>query len=208
MKKIFKENYTWIILFLCLISLIVLITFALIKENLILDEKGYYIVSKYLIKDNITPIAKIITFLASTYFFIGLSILLLILVKNKKTGLSIIVNLGLSALTNFIVKNIVQRPRPIDHRLISETGFSLPSGHSMVSMAFYGYLIYLTYKYIKNKKIKISLTIFLSLLIFLVGLSRIYLGVHYTTDVLAGYLLGISYLIIYINVINNVLKNK
>ena len=208
MKKIFKENYTWIILFLCLISLIVLITFALIKENLILDEKGYYIVSKYLIKDNITPIAKIITFLASTYFFIGLSILLLIMIKNKKTGLSIIVNLGLSALTNFIVKNIVQRPRPIDHRLISETGFSLPSGHSMVSMAFYGYLIYLTYKYIKNKKLKISLTIFLSLLIFLVGLSRIYLGVHYTTDVLAGYLLGISYLIIYINVINNVLKNK
>ena len=208
MKKIFKENYTWIILFLCLISLIVLITFALIKENLILDEKGYYLVSKYLIKDNITPIAKIITFLASTYFFIGLSILLLIMIKNKKTGLSIIVNLGLSALTNFIVKNIVQRPRPIDHRLISETGFSLPSGHSMVSMAFYGYLIYLTYKYIKNKKLKISLTIFLSLLIFLVGLSRIYLGVHYITDVLAGYLLGISYLIIYINVINNVLKNK
>lgn len=207
MKKILKDNYIWIILFISLIGLISLIVCVSLKENLILDEKGYYLISN-LINDNITPIVKTITFLASTYFFIGLSILLLIMIKNKKTGLSIIVNLGLSALTNFIVKNIVQRPRPIDHRLISETGFSLPSGHSMVSMAFYGYLIYLICKYIKNKKIKICLTIFLSSLIFLVGLSRIYLGVHYTTDVLAGYLLGISYLIIYINVINNVLKNK
>ena len=124
--------------------------------------------------------------------------------KKKKIGISIIINLGLSAVINFIVKNIIQRPRPIGHRLINETGYSMPSGHSMVSMAFYGYLIYLIYKYVKNKNLKISLIVFLCLLIILVGLSRIYLGVHYTTDVLAGYLLGISYLIIFVFVIKKI----
>lgn len=203
MKKL-KDNYIWIILVASLIILLALILIVSIKENIILDQKGYNLVSKYLIKDSITPISKIVTFLASTYFLIGLSILLFMLIKNKKIGISIIINLGLSAIINFIIKNIVQRPRPIGHRLITETGFSLPSGHSMVSMAFYGYLMYLIYKYVKNKKLKISLIFFLSILIVLVGLSRIYLGVHYTTDVLAGYLLGISYLIIYVYALKKV----
>lgn len=200
MKKILKENYIWILLSITLVSLITLILFVSIKESMFLDEKGYQVIS-YLINDNITPIIKIITFLASTYFLVVLAILLFLLIKNKKIGISIIINLGLSALTNYIIKNIVQRPRPIGHRIIDETGFSLPSGHSMVSMAFYGYLIYLTCKYIKNKKVKIILVIFLSALIISVGISRIYLGVHYTTDVLAGYLLGISYLIVYVHIL-------
>ena len=198
MKKILRENYIWLVLFICIISLLFLIIYVMNNENIVLDEKGYYIISKYLISDNITPIFKIITFLANTYFFIPLSILLFIIVKNKKIGLSIMMNLGLSALTNFIIKNIVQRPRPLGYSLVKETGYSLPSGHSMVSMAFYGYLIYLVYKYIKNKKVKLFLIVLLSILILSIGISRIYLGVHYTTDVIAGYLLGISYLIIYI----------
>lgn len=198
MKKILKENYIWIVLFICIITLLFLIIYVMNNENIVLDEKGYYVISKYLINDNITPIFKIITFLASTYFFIPLSILLFIIIKNKKIGLSIMLNLGLSALTNFIIKNIVQRPRPIGYSLVEESGYSLPSGHSMVSMAFYGYLIYLVYKYIKNKKVKLFLIVLLSILILSIGISRIYLGVHYTTDVIAGYLLGISYLIVYI----------
>ena len=74
MKKVLKDNYIWILLFTFLISLISLIVCVSLKENLILDEKGYYLISN-LINDNITPIVKIITFLASTTFFIGLSIL-------------------------------------------------------------------------------------------------------------------------------------
>ena len=75
----------------------------------------------------------------------------------------------------------------------------------MVSMAFYGYLIYLIYKYVKNKYIKFVSIILLSILICLIGISRIYLGVHYTSDVLGGFLISISYLVIYTSAINKFL---
>lgn len=203
--KIFLiENYKWIILFICIVSLLVLIEDVMDKDIMTFDEKGYFIVSKYLISDTMNPIAKCITNFANMYWLIGTSIVLLMVLKNKKTGLYIFINLGLSALVNFTLKQIIQRLRPIGHRIIDESGYSLPSGHSMVSMAFYGFLIYLIYKNVKNKYLKISVITLLSLLIISIGASRIYLGVHYTSDVLAGFLVAIAYLIIYIHAISNV----
>ena len=102
----------------------------------------------------------------------------------------------------------MQRPRPTEFRLIEETGYSFPSGHSMISLAFYGYLIYLIYKYINNKHLKRILIIILSTLICIIGVSRIYLGVHYTSDVLGGFLISIAYLIIYIELINKFVLEK
>ncbi|MBR2785325.1 MAG: phosphatase PAP2 family protein [Clostridia bacterium] len=179
------------------------------KDIMTFDETGYSIVSKYLITDTLTPIAKIITFFGSAYWLIGLSIFLLLIIKNKKIGISISINLGLAALTNFLLKQILQRPRPIGHRIIDESGYSLPSGHSMVSMAFYGFLIYLVYKRIENKHLKSFLIALLFVLIINIGISRIYLGVHYTSDVIAGFLVAISYLIIYANTIKSlILEDK
>ena len=168
------------------------------------DEKGYFIISRYLMSDTMTSIAKCITNLANMYWLIGTSIILLIFLKNKKTGICIAINLGLSALVNFTIKQIIQRPRPVGHRIIDESGYSLPSGHSMVSMAFYGFLIYLIYKNVKNKYLKTVLIVLLTILIISIGVSRIYLGVHYVSDVLAGFLVAIAYLVIFIHAINNV----
>ena len=72
----------------------------------------------------------------------------------------------------------------------------------MISMAFYGYLIYLIYKYVKNKYIKWISIILLSILIWAIGISRIYLGAHYTSDVFGGFLISISYLVIFISTVN------
>ena len=130
------------------------------------------------------------------------------IIKNKKIGLSIFTNLVIITVLNQLLKRILQRPRPTEYRIIQETGYSFPSGHSMISMAFYGYLIYLIYRYVKNKYIKwISISL-LSILICLIGISRIYLGVHYTSDVLGGFLISISYLVIYISAVNKFLIEK
>ena len=134
-----------------------------------------------------------------------LTITLFILIKNKKIGLSIFSNLVIITILNQLLKRILQRPRPTEYRIIEETGYSFPSGHSMVSMAFYGYLIYLIYKYVKNKYIKWISIVLLSILICSIGVSRIYLGVHYTSDVLGGFFISISYLIIYISAANKFL---
>ena len=71
----------------------------------------------------------------------------------------------------------------------------------MISMAFYGYIIYLIYKYVTNKYIKWFSIVLLSILICSIGISRIYLGVHYTSDVLGGFLISVSYLVIYISAV-------
>ncbi len=91
---------------------------------------------------------------------------------------------------------------------MTKYGYSLPSGHSMVSLAFYGLIIYFIYKNIENKHIKWTLIAVLSLLIVFIGISRIYLGVHYTSDVLAGFLLAIPYLIIYISTFNKIVMER
>lgn len=195
-KEIIEKNSKWIILFIILVLIIGIVEDVLDKEIIKLDIAGYNIVS-HLISDTVTPIAKVITQFGGAIFLILLTITLLIIIKNKRTGLFIWINLITSTLLNQILKNIVQRPRPTEYRIIDERGYSFPSGHSMVSAAFYGFLIYLIYKNIKNKYLKWSVILLLSILILLIGISRIYLGVHYTSDVLAGFLISISYLIIF-----------
>ena len=110
-------------------------------------------------------------------------------------------NLTCAFLTNEITKSIFTRSRPIGINLIDETGFSYPSGHSMVSLSFYGFITYLLLKNCKNNLIKTIIIISSIILISLVGFSRIYLGVHYLSDVIGGFLLATIYLNLYINII-------
>lgn len=201
LKKILLKNWKWIIFIICIISFLLLVEDVMNSDIMRFDTKWYKFISLHIISDAMTPIVKFITNLGGVYWFIGLSIFLLFIIKNKKIGISILLNLSIATLTNHTLKQILQRPRPTEFRMIDESGYSLPSGHSMVSMAFYGYLIYLIHKNIKNKYIRISLIVFLSILIISIGTSRIYLGVHYTSDVIAGFLVAIAYLIIYINTI-------
>ena len=207
-KEFMTKNLKWIILFICLIGFLALAEDVFNKEIMNGDIIGYKMISTFLISDFATPIAKFITNFGGAIFIIALTALLVIAIKNKKIGLSIFTNLVIITVLNQSLKRILQRPRPTEYRIIQETGYSFPSGHSMISMAFYGYLIYLIYRYVRNKYIKwISISL-LSILICLIGISRIYLGVHYTSDVLGGFLISISYLVIYISAVNKFLIEK
>lgn len=207
-KGIIIKNFKWIILFVCIVGFLLLAEDVFHKEIMNGDAIGYKFISTYLISDFATPIAKFITNFGGAIYLIGIAIVLFVVIKNKKIGIAIISNLGIVTILNQLLKRILQRPRPEEFRIINETGYSFPSGHSMISMAFYGFLIYLIYKNIKNKYLKWSLITVLEVLIVSIGVSRIYLGVHYTSDVLAGFLISISYLIIYISMINKFILER
>jgi len=114
-------------------------------------------------------------------------------IRNKKIALIFLISLCGNVLFNQLLKVIVARERPID-KLINIGGFSFPSGHAMVSMFFYGGIMYLISKLVKRKVLRIMLIIMFAILIFLIGFSRIYLGVHYFSDVLVGFLVSILFL--------------
>ena len=120
--------------------------------------------------------------------------------KNRRMFLStILISTGL----NILCKNMIQRPRPTIHQMIPVTGFSYPSGHAMIAISFFGFLIYWIYKNIHHKSIKIPLIALFSMIILLIGMSRIYLGVHYASDVLGAILLGLSNIICVTTIVNH-----
>ena len=92
--------------------------------------------------------------------------------------------------TNTIIKNIFKRTRPNVLKLIKQGGYSFPSGHSMISITLYGFLIYLVHIKIRNKFVRILLEFMLGFLIINICISRVYVGVHYASDVLGGLALG------------------
>lgn len=160
-------------------------------DSLIYKEVSRYIVPK------LTDIMILISFLGSAECLIVIALIITVAFyyNEKYTFFSamIAVNLILSSIINVGMKYIIHRDRPNIMKLIEIGGFSYPSGHSMVSMSFYGFLIFLCLKNYKTRW-KYLIMAILSILILFIGLSRIYLGVHYASDVAGGFDLGILWL--------------
>ena len=209
LKDFLKKNWKWILFFVALIGFLAIAEDVFNKEIMKADVIAYNLVVEKMRNNTLTSIFQIITNLGGTIILISIALILLIALKNRKIGLAVFSNLLIISGLNVLLKNILQRPRPEGYRIIAESGYSFPSGHSMISTAFYGFLVYLIYKNVKNKKLKYTLCILLGLLIPLICLSRVYLGVHYASDVIAGFLISISYLVIYINIVDRLIgKNQ
>lgn len=208
LKDILKRNIKWIVFFFTSIVFFAILEDVFEKDIMKIDFIAHNLVVENLRNDIFTSIFKVITNLGGVYFIITITVIMAIIFKAKSVGKSICLNLILVTALNLVIKNIVQRPRPEGYRLISESGYSFPSGHSMVSTAFYGLLIYFIYKYIKNKYLKYGLCLFLCILIPAIAFSRVYLGVHYASDVIGGFCISISYLICFTEIYKSIIKKS
>ncbi|SEO61360.1 phosphatase PAP2 family protein [Paenibacillus sp. OV219] len=141
--------------------------------------------------DTLTKIAKFLELIGSSAVLIPgllvLSIILFIYLKHRKELVLLIGGMLGSTLLNHALKDIYKRARPDIHRLAEQAGYSYPSGHSMAAFTFYFLITYLLWRHIHLRRWRIVLLLFSACMIVCIGLSRVYLGVHYPSDVLAGY---------------------
>ena len=152
----------------------------------------------------LTSVAITITTLANKYVIIGLCLLLLIIPRTRMTfGIPLSAGaLGVTIL-NSLIKHLVQRTRPEVLHLVTEHGHSFPSGHSITSLFFYGMAIWLVWQYVDNRTVRWILTIVLAIPMLLIGPTRVYLGVHYPTDVLGAWCLAIAAIVLEIEIISS-----
>ncbi len=162
-----------------------------------MDAAAHSLVVMHIRAAWLTPIMQSISDLAHPVVLVVMLLVIEVFAPGRRPGLCAAVNLVLATLLNLLLKTLIQRPRPEGYRLVAESGFSFPSGHSMVAMAFYGLLIWMVWRYEKDSLVRRLGVIGFGLVIVLVGLSRIYLGVHYASDVLAGFCASIAWLGVY-----------
>lgn len=139
-----------------------------------------------------------VTFLGNHNFLVPVNLLLIVyfffIKKHKWYSIKVpVIALG-GLLLMTLLKQLFNRPRPLIPLLEPVRGLSFPSGHAMMSVTFYGLLILLVWEYITNRFWKWLLTSLLVILILLIGFSRIYLRLHYFSDVMAGFAAGIIWL--------------
>ncbi len=153
-----------------------------------------------------TKIMIFITYLGNWQIIIGLGIIIvigLLILREKRMALFLVVGTASGELFYALLKNIIQRPRPdIINALIEQNGYSFPSGHSLVPLIFYGMLGYYFFRKAKSLPLKTISIIAPAILVFLIGFSRVYLGVHWVSDVLAGWIFGAIFLTILIRLFN------
>jgi undecaprenyl-diphosphatase len=145
------------------------------------------------LRPDLTPLMLFFTFFGSKdalVWFLFLSAGVFIWKKRYWETLFLVIGIGLGGFFNLVLKWIFRRERPSFSRLIEETGYSFPSGHSMGAFIFYGMLCMVLLHFLHTNKAKIILTSSTLFLIGMVGLSRVYLGVHYPSDVIAGFAAG------------------
>ena len=147
--------------------------------------------------DKLTVFWRLITHSGDRYVVIILGIILLLIKSlREKYGVKFAIAALSSTALYQIMKYIFQRPRPdLALRLIEQGGYSFPSGHSMNCLVSYGILIYLLLRYCENRRLVKLLSFGLGLLTILIGFSRVYVGVHYPTDIIGGWSLGIAVLV-------------
>ena len=199
----------WIACTILVVLFMVILVSILMGRTLYVDTLIRNIIPN-LRSDFFTKIFKVVTYLGDKYFIALLVVAIsgiLYLKKYKAYAFVNCLNLFNIFVLNKGIKYLVRRERPLD-MLVEKDGYSFPSGHSMLSIGVYGLLIYFICKSNMSKKMKTILITVLSIIIVAVGYSRMYLGVHYPSDIFGGYLITAAYLIIFITIVDTKLFKK
>ncbi|WP_053375926.1 phosphatase PAP2 family protein [Paenibacillus sp. FJAT-27812] len=209
-------NFSFVFSRAFLLSLIGAIGFALIAiwvGDKRIDNFDRMIISKIQGAESagLTALMKLFTFIGSGVIVSVLAIaMLVVLIKLHERRLLLFyggVLIG-SALLNSVLKSIFHRLRPTLHRIIEVNGYSFPSGHSMAAFTFYGIITFLLWKHIPNVYARVALIAVGSILILAIGISRIYLGVHYPSDIVGGYLASGTWLAASIGLYQYILERR
>jgi len=201
-----------IVVFLLVIYALWQITDEIVLENKTgFDQKGYQLVSE-LKSESTTGLMLVLTFFGSALFILPGYFLLAGVVyyytKNRILSITIIIIGLLSRLLLFLIKNIFKRDRPLEPLMEDVTGFSYPSGHSFSSFALYGLITYFIWKSNIKTGIKWLLSVLLILFAISIAVSRVYLNVHYTSDVTAGFCLSLIWLSLSIFILEKVMSKN
>ncbi len=206
-KKIIKDNYI-----ILLLMILTIISFLIIRNtsmfNIITDIDNNIIgIFKYLHYNNIINFMEIMTYFGDWFIPVIILLCLFLFLKNKWYFYIMTCSYVLAGLLSFVTKYLINRPRPLEALIKIPTSYSFPSGHTLTSIVFYLTICYLITINFKDYKRYLIMLLTLAL-ILIIALSRIYLGVHYFSDVIGGLILGVLCEIFIIRVINQNFMNK
>jgi membrane-associated phospholipid phosphatase len=194
---------------LALIFFVYLVRRVFVLGNAQFDTVFYNYLGQYVTPVN-NNIMQFFSALGKPGFLIIANVLLIIyflFVKKHKWYSIKIAAISLSSLlVMFLLKNVFERSRPLKPLIEAANGLSFPSGHALMSVTFYGLLGYITWKTGRNTFVKGVVFLVFFFLILFIGLSRIYLHVHYASDVLAGYCIGVLWLVISVTILGRLEK--
>jgi|SRR5687767_2564495 len=164
------------------------------------------------LKPHVTPgrnkLMLFITFLGKHHFLIPANLILIIyflFIAHQNWFTIRVVTIALSSLVlMLLLKNLFRRKRPLSPLLNAAKGLSFPSGHAIMAVTFYGLVLYIVWHEVSIDWLRLVICFLLLVLILWIGYTRIYLRVHYASDVLAGFIIGLLWLLISLAVLAGV----
>jgi membrane-associated phospholipid phosphatase len=199
------------VFFVALVGFAYIVRSVFVVGNNSFDQRVFDYLEHFVTPTN-NRIAKGITFLGTHNFLIPANLVLiayfLFVRRHKWYSIKVPAIAMSSLLLMSALKNFFGRERPLIPLLEPARGLSFPSGHALMSMTFYGMLIYITWHSVKDPRTKWTLIGLLFLLILAIGFSRIYLRVHYTSDVLAGFAMGWLWIVMALKVLRIIEKQS
>lgn len=139
----------------------------------------------------LTAALKVVTFCGELYSYLVVCVVVLAIPRSRlRYGAPLLAACLVSGGANWVLKAILRVARPDSHRLIVESGFSFPSGHAMFAVTFTAMLTVLLWRQVGHRAVVVAISGLLGVFAVVVGLSRVYLGVHWPIDILGGYLAG------------------